>query len=148
MASPVLQGPHKRFVGVHVRCLNYFVQLALKMSYIPLKLFCTNEAMLVSSVQAVKSTIIFISRLGPAESLFQESYYELMKKALKPDGVLCCQGKCNIFICKIDAMYASTGQGRVIVISYIHATRECQSSIRCKKTTKRIGNHCLINTIC
>ena len=102
--------------------------------------------MLVSSVQAVKSTIIFVSRLGPAESLFQESYYELMKKALKPDGVLCCQGKCNIFICKIDAMYAATDQRRVIVISYIHATRECQSSIRCKKTTKPSGNHCLINT--
>lgn len=71
--------------------------------------------MLVSSVQAVKSTIIFVSRLGPAESLFQESYYELMKKALKPDGVLCCQGKCNIFICKIDAMYAATDQKRAIV---------------------------------
>lgn len=32
--------------------------------------------------------------VGPAESLFQESYYELMKKALKPDGLLCCQGEC------------------------------------------------------
>jgi len=30
---------------------------------------------------------------GPAESLFQESYYELMKNALKPKGVVCCQGE-------------------------------------------------------
>lgn len=32
--------------------------------------------------------------VGPAESLFQQGYYELMKKALKPDGILCCQGEC------------------------------------------------------
>ena len=43
--------------------------------------------------------ILFISLLGPAESLFQESYYELMKKALKSDGLLCCQGKHLIFVC-------------------------------------------------
>lgn len=30
---------------------------------------------------------------GPAESLFKESYYQLMKTALKDDGVLCCQGE-------------------------------------------------------
>lgn len=32
--------------------------------------------------------------VGPAESLFQRGYYELMKKALKPGGILCCQGEC------------------------------------------------------
>lgn len=32
--------------------------------------------------------------VGPAESLFQQPYYELMRKALKPDGILCCQGEC------------------------------------------------------
>lgn len=32
--------------------------------------------------------------VGPAESLFQRGYYELMKKALRPDGILCCQGEC------------------------------------------------------
>lgn len=32
--------------------------------------------------------------VGPASSLFQQSYYELMKKALKPDGILSCQGEC------------------------------------------------------
>ncbi len=30
---------------------------------------------------------------GPAESLFKESYYQLMKTALKDNGVLCCQGE-------------------------------------------------------
>lgn len=30
--------------------------------------------------------------VGPAVSLFQESYFELMKKALKPGGIICSQG--------------------------------------------------------
>lgn len=30
---------------------------------------------------------------GPAESLFKKSYYQLMKTALKEDGILCCQGE-------------------------------------------------------
>lgn len=30
--------------------------------------------------------------IGPAESLFQESYFQLMKEALKPNGVICSQG--------------------------------------------------------
>lgn len=30
---------------------------------------------------------------GPAESLFKESYYQLMKAALRSDGILCSQGK-------------------------------------------------------
>lgn len=30
--------------------------------------------------------------IGPAESLFQESYFALMKKALKPNGIICSQG--------------------------------------------------------
>ena len=42
--------------------------------------------------------LLFIFPLGPAESLFKESYYELMKRALKPDGLLCCQGKCLTFV--------------------------------------------------
>ncbi|KAK2103434.1 hypothetical protein P7K49_017290 [Saguinus oedipus] len=33
--------------------------------------------------------------MGPAESLFRESSYQLMKTALKEDGVLCCQGECQ-----------------------------------------------------
>ncbi|KAF6345710.1 spermidine synthase [Rhinolophus ferrumequinum] len=31
--------------------------------------------------------------MGPAESLFKKSYYQLMKTALKEDGILCCQGE-------------------------------------------------------
>ncbi|XP_055626818.1 spermidine synthase [Toxorhynchites rutilus septentrionalis] len=30
--------------------------------------------------------------IGPAESLFQESYFGLVKKALKPNGIICSQG--------------------------------------------------------
>ena len=29
---------------------------------------------------------------GPAASLFQESYYDLLKNALRPNGIVCCQG--------------------------------------------------------
>ena len=42
--------------------------------------------------------LLFIFALGPAESLFKESYYELMKTALKPDGLLCCQGNYLVFV--------------------------------------------------
>ncbi|GCB75157.1 hypothetical protein scyTo_0018183, partial [Scyliorhinus torazame] len=33
--------------------------------------------------------------VGPAESLFQESYYQLMKNALREDGILGAQGECQ-----------------------------------------------------
>ncbi|XP_022096913.1 spermidine synthase-like [Acanthaster planci] len=32
--------------------------------------------------------------IGPAAALFEKSYYELMKKALRPGGVVCTQGEC------------------------------------------------------
>lgn len=32
--------------------------------------------------------------IGPASSLFEKQYYELMKKALKPGGIVCSQGEC------------------------------------------------------
>ncbi len=32
---------------------------------------------------------------GPAEALFEESFYSLMKSALKrPYGIICCQAEC------------------------------------------------------
>lgn len=34
--------------------------------------------------------------VGPAESLFQESYFALMKHALKPNGIICSQGKLHL----------------------------------------------------
>ena len=43
--------------------------------------------------------------LGPAESLFKESYYELVKRALKPDGLLCSQGSHATF--SLDALCGS-----------------------------------------
>ena len=43
--------------------------------------------------------------LGPAESLFKESYYELVKRALKPDGLLCSQGSRATF--SLDALCGS-----------------------------------------
>ncbi|CAG8524607.1 7445_t:CDS:2 [Funneliformis caledonium] len=33
--------------------------------------------------------------VGPAESLFQERYYELMKNALRPCGIISSQGECQ-----------------------------------------------------
>ncbi|XP_043937138.1 spermidine synthase [Protopterus annectens] len=33
--------------------------------------------------------------VGPAESLFKESYYQLMKTALHEGGILCCQAECQ-----------------------------------------------------
>lgn len=33
--------------------------------------------------------------VGPAESLFQPDFFELLKNALKPNGVLCSQGECQ-----------------------------------------------------
>ncbi|XP_006812014.1 spermidine synthase-like [Saccoglossus kowalevskii] len=33
--------------------------------------------------------------IGPAESLFEKPYYELMKAALKPNGIVCTQGECQ-----------------------------------------------------
>lgn len=48
--------------------------------------------MLVSITIIIDDCDYVIIPWGPAESLFQQGYYELMKKALKPDGILCCQG--------------------------------------------------------
>lgn len=36
---------------------------------------------------------------GPAESLFKESYYKLMKAALRNGGILCSQGELMISCC-------------------------------------------------
>ena len=36
--------------------------------------------------------------VGPAEALFEEPYYNLMKGALKPGGIICTQGKIAFFV--------------------------------------------------
>ncbi|KAI8804896.1 Spermine/spermidine synthase-domain-containing protein [Cladochytrium replicatum] len=33
--------------------------------------------------------------VGPAESLFQESFFDLMRQALRPGGLICTQGECQ-----------------------------------------------------
>ncbi|KAI9332720.1 Spermine/spermidine synthase-domain-containing protein [Zopfochytrium polystomum] len=33
--------------------------------------------------------------VGPAESLFQETFYSLMRDSLKPGGIICTQGECQ-----------------------------------------------------
>lgn len=45
----------------------------------------------------VKYDIIIVDSsdpVGPAETLFSSSFYESMKNALNPNGVVCCQGEC------------------------------------------------------
>jgi len=32
--------------------------------------------------------------IGPAETLFEKDFYECMKEALRPQGIVCCQGEC------------------------------------------------------
>ena len=43
--------------------------------------------------------------VGPAESLFGHAYYALLSKALKPNGIVCCQGTLPLYCimprCKI-----------------------------------------------
>lgn len=39
--------------------------------------------------------------LGPAESLFQVKYFELMKNALRPGGIISTQGKIQKNLSKI-----------------------------------------------
>ena len=36
--------------------------------------------------------LIFV-QIGPAASLFQESYFQLLRQALKPRGIVCSQGE-------------------------------------------------------
>lgn len=44
------------------------------------------------TVGSPKLRSICFSFTGPAESLFKESYYQLMKAALRNGGILCSQG--------------------------------------------------------
>ena len=57
-----------------------------------------------SKLEVNSSLLTFL--LGPAEPLFKEPYYELLKKALKPDGLLCSQGSRTTF--SVDTLFGST----------------------------------------
>ena len=61
---------------------------------------------LVTSSKVEVNSSLFSFLLGPAEPLFKEPYYELLKKALKPDGLLCSQGSRTTF--SVDALFGST----------------------------------------
>lgn len=52
-----------------------------------------------SCCRAVLSSVVIVA--GPAESLFKESYYELMKTALRDGGILCSQGEFSGFVLQI-----------------------------------------------
>ncbi len=41
--------------------------------------------------------------LGPAESLWNVSYYQLMKESLRENGIICCQGEDNWYYSKLIA---------------------------------------------
>lgn len=41
---------------------------------------------------------MFVIITGPAADLFEADYYNDMKKALKPNGIICCQGNNIYFI--------------------------------------------------
>lgn len=46
------------------------------------------------NLEKTKKYFIYMTRLvsGPAASLFEENYFALMKKALRPRGIVCSQG--------------------------------------------------------
>lgn len=54
----------------------------------------TTSHMLSPHAVVIGGSIIMTSGFvaGPAESLFKESYYQLMKAALRNGGILCSQG--------------------------------------------------------
>lgn len=47
-----------------------------------------------------KTELFFCLFIGPAESLFKESYYQLMKAALRNGGILCSQGNLVFSVCR------------------------------------------------
>ena len=62
--------------------------------------------------------------VGPAESLFKESYYQLMKTALKEDGILCCQGECQWLHLDLKAfLQISIPFGELCLLYYSHLSQ-------------------------
>lgn len=48
--------------------------------------------LVVCVIVNVSRTVLYVFQ-GPAAALFQKEYYELVSSALKPDGILCSEGK-------------------------------------------------------
>uniref|UniRef100_A0A2I3GLN7 Spermidine synthase n=1 Tax=Nomascus leucogenys TaxID=61853 RepID=A0A2I3GLN7_NOMLE len=66
--------------------------------------------------------------IGPAESLFKEYYYQLMKTALKEDGVLCCQGECQWLHLDLIKEMRQFCQSLFPVVAYAYCTIPTYSS--------------------
>lgn len=49
--------------------------------------------------------------VGPAQCLFGESYYEIMRDALRDNGIICCQGNLMITVA-----YLSTTSCKIVII--------------------------------
>ncbi|CAG8842659.1 16338_t:CDS:2 [Gigaspora margarita] len=60
--------------------------------------------------------------VGPAESLFQYKYYELMKNALRPGGVVAAQGECQWLHLKLIAEVRTFCRQLYPVVEYAYTT--------------------------
>ncbi|CAG8770185.1 spermidine synthase [Gigaspora rosea] len=60
--------------------------------------------------------------VGPAESLFQYKYYELMKNALRPGGVVAAQGECQWLHLKLIAEVRTFCRQLFPVVEYAYTT--------------------------
>lgn len=73
--------------------------------------------------------------IGPAESLFSEEYFELLKRALKPNGIICSQGGNYIYLCTRFNCNAFNVLGTVwCCLDYIKKTLDC-----CRKHFKNVS---------
>ncbi|KAL5014941.1 hypothetical protein ScPMuIL_009211 [Solemya velum] len=77
-------------------CKKYFPNMACSFDSPKLKLHIGDGFEYLRGHKAAFDVILTDSSdpIGPASSLFEKEYYELMKNALKPGGVICCQGEC------------------------------------------------------
>ena len=71
--------------------------------------------------------------LGPAERLFGESFYVLMKNALKEDGLLCVQGTCRAFLYEGESALVAPG------LNLLYLSFGCFDS-SLSDTTERVKN--------
>ncbi|KAL4678217.1 hypothetical protein H8959_020891 [Pygathrix nigripes] len=60
--------------------------------------------------------------MGPAESLFKESYYQLMKMTLLEDAVLCCQSECQWLHLDLMKEMRQFCQSLFSVVAYAYCT--------------------------
>ncbi|CAG5118462.1 unnamed protein product [Candidula unifasciata] len=75
---------------------KYLPQMASSFSDPRMKLYIGDGFKYISQHEGEFDVIVTDSSdpIGPASSLFEKQYYELMKKALRPNGIVCSQGEC------------------------------------------------------